>query len=92
MSFTYQSKPKQVEAFRIIPDAQMQETNIIPKWFLQGVIKGILSEENGKLIVTTNTGPAEVSEGDWIIYSRGEMYPCSDEDFHKNYEACPECQ
>jgi len=47
----------------------------------------LLMRSGSALHAYTLNGPVRVNCGDWCIQGEKEIYPCTDEEFHKRYEA-----
>jgi hypothetical protein len=77
---TYRTKTRLVEAFRW----QGQPREEWPHW---ATSEPFLLEQSGSaLSAYTLNGPVRVNRGDWCICGEKEIYPCTDEEFHKRYE------
>jgi hypothetical protein len=75
---TYQTKVRQVEAFRWIG----QPHNTWPTW----ATAELLSESGSALYAYTLNGPVRVNRGDWCVLGDKEIYPCTNTEFLKRYE------
>ena len=75
---TYRTRVRTLEAFRWIG----QPRDKWPEW----AKLELLSESGSALYAYTLNGPVRVNRGDWCILGEKEIYPCTNEDFHKRYE------
>jgi hypothetical protein len=75
----YRTRVRIVEAFRWTGQPRVEW----PAW----AALPLLSESGSALYAYTHNGPVRVNRGDWCICGEKEIYPCTDEEFHKRYEA-----
>lgn len=76
----YRKKPIVIEAFQWTG----QPPREWPAWAMTSLA---ILYEISSLQVDTNHGPVRANKGDWLIKTEaGEIYPCQDDEFWKNYE------
>jgi hypothetical protein len=75
---TYRTKTRLIEAFRWIGQPRLNW----PDW----ATPELLSESGSALYAYTTSGPVRVNRGDWCIMGEKEIYPCTNEEFHRCYE------
>lgn len=78
---TYRTKVRYAEAFRWTG----QPRNEWPEW----ATPEFLEKSGSALYAYTTNGPVRVNRGDWCVLGDKEIYPCTDEEFHKRYEEVP---
>lgn len=79
---TYRTKVRTIEAFRWTGQPRTEW----PAW----ATPQLLSESSHLgLYAHTLQGPVRVNRGGWCILGDKEIYPCTDEEFHKRYEPVP---
>lgn len=76
---TYRTRVRIIEAFRW----QGQPRIDWPAW----ATMELLAESGSALYAYTHNGPVRVNRGDWCIWGEKEIYPCTDAEFNKRYEA-----
>lgn len=76
---SYRTRIRTIEAFRWIGQPRQNW----PAW----ATPELLSESGSALYAYTTNGPVRVNRGDWCIRGEKEIYPCTNEEFHKHYEA-----
>lgn len=54
-----------------------------------GNLSNNLYFDRQQVFVNTNHGAVSLNNGDYLIQSNGELYPCSQEIFEKNYTQAP---
>lgn len=75
----YKTKVRVIEAFHWTGQPRSEW----PEW----ATPELLSESSHLgLYAYTKNGPVRVNRGDWCILGDKEIYPCTDEEFHKQYE------
>ena len=85
----YRKKPNVVAAVLTgdVMRAFQAEPEALPHWILERIQTGSMKLYPLTMSVLTNHGYAEAQPGDWLILTgAGEVYPCSDAEFRKNYE------
>jgi hypothetical protein len=78
---TYRTKIRHVEAFQWTGQPRSEW----PHW----ATPELLSESGSALYAYTKNAPVRVLRTDWLILGDKEIYPCTDEEFHKRYEEVP---
>ena len=93
MSFTYTTKPVQIEAVSSDVLSYMGKgiTVAIPKWLMGSFLNGTLATAGTVLTCNTKNGRVAVNPGDMLIrLADGEIYPCDLQVFNSKYEQLPE--
>jgi len=77
---TYRTKVRIIEAFQWTGQPRSEW----PEW----ATNNLLSESSHLgLYAHTKHGPVRVMRGQWLILGDDEIYPCTDKEFHDQYEA-----
>lgn len=80
----YVKKPVKVVAFQL----KDTDDDYLPVWFQHNIQMHIVIPRNFGFSLKTNHGYADAKFGDWVILTtEGELYPCSNEVFERNYES-----
>lgn len=75
----YQTKARFAQAFRWTGQPRTEW----PEW----ATPELLSESSHLgLYAYSKNGPVRVERGDWLILGDKEIYPCTNDEFHKRYE------
>lgn len=77
----YRTKVRFAEAFRWTG----QPCTEWPAW----ATPELLAQSGSALYAYSKNGPVRVERGDWLILGDKEIYPCTNEEFHKRYEEVP---
>lgn len=80
----YRKRPVVIEAVQYLGNNGSE----VDRWMQErGHEPAAIEQWRGPLFVNTNHGVAIAKPTDWIIYTEaGELYPCSEAEFRKNYE------
>lgn len=96
MSFTYITKPVQIEAVSsdILHDMGTDATAAIPKWLMTAFVNNTIRSSNrvpNQLYCITKNDEVRINPGDMLIrLADGEIYPCDLQVFNSKYEKLPE--
>lgn len=87
----YVKNPIEIQAIQYKHDgsqhSRMDEQNGLV--IFAGELSKNLCFDKQQVIVNTNHGAVSLNNGDYLIKSNNEIYPCSSEIFEKNYTAAP---
>ena len=79
-------KRHRVEAFQF-HESMGTETSIIPAWFNQAILDGVVYTKAGWTYVKSVMGPIRILNNDWFLREEsGNIFSCSSEFFQSMYE------
>lgn len=77
---TFRTKPRTIEAARWTGQPLLD----LPPWAQD---PRYVAPSGIALYAYTTKGPVRVNRGDWLILGDKEVYPCTDAEFQRRYEA-----
>ena len=87
----YRKKPVVVEAFQMTRENMDSNANW-PKWMHEAWQAGTLwvsdDPDTGERVFQCHTSPW-ITEDDWLIQEKGEIFPCSPDNFKSTYAPMP---